>query len=70
MKTLYFVLADNASGLEDLDVMPDPDDEGSNDDIEKRNALRNRAKLWRDRVVHYKLDSSLSMFLITLPIYS
>jgi len=52
--------ADNATGLEDLDVMPDPDDADSNDDIDKRNAVRNRAKLWRNRIIYYKLDGSLN----------
>ena len=56
----FLFLADGAKGLIDLDIIP-PDDEGSSNDDEKRNALRNRASLWRDRIVPYVLDGSLSM---------
>ena len=57
---VFIFLADGAKGLIDVDIVP-PDEEGSSNDDEKRNAVRSRSMLWRNRVVPYVLDASLSM---------
>ena len=56
------LLADNATGLIDSDIKPDDGDNGN--DNEKRNALRDRGKLWRSRVIPYVLSASLGKLIL------
>ena len=61
-------LADHAKGLVNGDEIPQRRE--SDSEIQKRNAVRDRSRLWRTRVIPYKIDKSLSklffLFIITV----
>ena len=57
------ISADGATGLVDGDILQPKE---SDNDIEKRNAIRDRSYLWRNRVVPYSFDSSLGKLSILL----
>ena len=55
---LPFISADGAQGLINGDVLPRPKKSGS--EIEKRNAVRDKSRLWKNGVVPYVFGLGLS----------